>query len=199
MKFKVILSDLDGVIRHFPSQRDRAIETALGMPKSIIAQTAFEKDLLQKVTTGKISDEAWRAEIRMNLTVQFGSSVAERAEAGWSESSGEIDREVLNFFTGFKSNARLALLTNATSRLKQDLSRLGIWEEFDEIFNSSEIGFAKPDFQIFRHAVDALDCDKSEILFIDDSSTNVMAAQKFGLTAIHFKSLNELYSVLGKP
>jgi putative hydrolase of the HAD superfamily len=53
MSIKVILTDLDGVIRHFPSQRDGAIEKRFGIPAGAIARIAFADGLLQQVMREK--------------------------------------------------------------------------------------------------------------------------------------------------
>ena len=39
----------------------------------------------------------------------------------------------------------MALLSDATDRLPRDLQRLGPDGELDAVFNSSELGLAKPD------------------------------------------------------
>jgi HAD superfamily hydrolase (TIGR01509 family) len=187
MALKVILTDLDGVIRHFPSQRDGAIEASLGLPFGVIAGVAFSEALLQQAITGRITDEAWRAAIRANLAQNFGDSLAQRAVDQWSESSGEVHHEVLEPLLGLKGKFPLMLLTNATSRLKRDLTRLGIWHQLDRVFNSSEIGIAKPDPRIFEHVLGSLGCKSAEVLFIDDSSANVAAGRTAGFQVLHFQ------------
>jgi putative hydrolase of the HAD superfamily len=192
MRFKAILTDLDGVIRHFPTQRDGEIETSLGLPRGIIAQAAFERGLLLKVTTGRITDRVWREEIRNKLATSFEPPLAEQAVARWSESPGHVDHEVLNFFLGLKAQVSLALLTNATDRLREDLSKLDIGKAFDKIFNSSELGLAKPDPGIFERVIAELGLDRASIFFVDDSAANVEVARHLGLAAHQFHSLREL-------
>ena len=43
----------------------------------------------------------------------------------------------------------MVLLSNATDRLEEDLERLGVLHEVDEVYNSSRLGLAKPDPRIF--------------------------------------------------
>jgi HAD superfamily hydrolase (TIGR01509 family) len=47
---------------------------------------------------------------------------------------------------------------------------------------SSDIGFAKPSAEFFRHATEIM--GSREIVFVDDRSVNVEAARRFGWTAI---------------
>jgi FMN phosphatase YigB (HAD superfamily)/DNA-binding XRE family transcriptional regulator len=57
---------------------------------------------------------------------------------------------------------------------------------FDTIIDSSEIGAIKPEVQIFEAAAQAAGCPASEILFVDDSRTNLMAAEKCGWHVLWF-------------
>jgi hypothetical protein len=50
----------------------------------------------------------------------------------------------------------VALASNATDRLSDDLRRLRVDREFDAVFNSSTMGLAKPDQRVFIHIADAL-------------------------------------------
>lgn len=59
----------------------------------------------------------------------------------------------------------VALLTNATSRLRQDLAVLGLLAEVDYVLNSSELGVAKPDPQVFREACSQVRQPPSECWF----------------------------------
>jgi len=57
LKSKTIITDLDGVIRHFPMERDNEIESRYKLPLGTIARIVFEPTRLNSVITGKISDQ----------------------------------------------------------------------------------------------------------------------------------------------
>ena len=187
--YKVIVSDLDGVIRFFPRERDAALEAKFGLAAGSIARTAFEKTLLEKAITGGITDQAWRQEIGRRLGKP-------EAALEWSAFPGRIEHHTLNFLRNHGPSVRLALLTNATDRLRADLTELGIWETFDSIFNSSAMGVAKPDAKVFSLVLNQLGCLASEVVFIDDALANVRAAQALGWRAHHFQSLDQLRAEL---
>lgn len=64
--FKYLLSDLDGIIRHYPSERDREIERKLNLPPKAISSAAFERPLLSKAICGVMSDEELHQSILAN-------------------------------------------------------------------------------------------------------------------------------------
>ncbi len=192
LSIRAIVTDLDGVIRFFPIERDRNIEDRFELPFGSLAETAFETTLLQRAIKGELSDEAWRNKILINLRMKYPSQSTESAFIEWSNFCGQIDHDCLAFIKSLGSHGPLVLLTNATSRLSADLEKLGIEDAFDVIFNSSEIGLIKPDKTVFKKVCDELELNPSEVMFIDDSKANVDAATSVGLNGIHFISLGQL-------
>jgi FMN phosphatase YigB (HAD superfamily) len=191
-----LLSDLDGVIRHFPVQRDGTIESTLGIPGGLVAKLAFTEDLLSQVTTGKISDSEWRWEITRRLALKVGENSALLAVSRWSESPGEIDTEILEIILAEGAKRKVCLLTNATDRLRVDLNTLGISRRFHRIFNSSEIGFAKPGVEVFDKVRLELGCTFQEMAFVDDAARNVEMARSLGIRSHQFLSGAGLKSFL---
>jgi hypothetical protein len=116
MKFKYILSDLDGVIRKFPSERDSAIEAKFGLEEGVLFKKAFgDKILLNSAVCGYITDEAWRLEIIKSLTFVCDDKIAETAIKEWSSFPGIVDHEYLNFLERHFEKIPVAVLTNGTS------------------------------------------------------------------------------------
>ena len=177
----VILTDLDGVIRIWSPEIHRKAERAIGLPEGAILGTAFSDDLLPLVITGQISDDEWRRRIADLLSQNFPEANAERAVALWSASPGEVDLEVLGILRACRKRTQLVLISNATSRLPSDLQRLGIAEGFDYIINSSEVGFAKPDPNIYFAALNTVEATPEQALFIDDNAGHVAAATRLGI------------------
>lgn len=189
---RAIITDLDGVIRHFPIERDREIEVRYGLPEGILADMAFESVLLQRVIKGEISDSSWRSQTLAKLQTRFSKEKSAAAVRAWSNFSGNVDHDCLSVIKELGSYGPIVLLTNATDRLHFDLEALKIKNAFDFIFNSSDIGLAKPDKILFERVCSDLGILPSEGLFIDDSKINVDAASEVGLHTVHFKSLNQL-------
>ena len=189
---KVVLTDLDGVIRKWDPEIIQQAETAACLPRDALPSTAFEPDLLDCAITGRISDASWRAEVAERLQLRFPHADAAEAVRLWSLSPGEIDVDVLDLLRRCRENASLVLITNATTRLEYDLEQLGISRSFDHIVNSSSIGHAKPHPGIFNAALDLLGVKPCEALFIDDKIENVDAATGIGIHGYHYATLDGL-------
>jgi len=67
---------------------------------------------------------------------------------------------------------------------------------FEVAFSSHEIGKVKPDREAFEHVVAALDVAPPEIVFVDDSATNVAAARDLGIQAYRTLGVAEARAVL---
>jgi putative hydrolase of the HAD superfamily len=69
-------------------------------------------------------------------------------------------------------------------------------DAFDHHFASHLIGKIKPDEDAFQHVIDALDCEPSAILSLDDNRLNIETAQGLGMKAIQVKGVQEAERVL---
>ncbi len=144
--------------------------------------TAFaDPEQLEAVLTGRISDAQWRAAVADVLVGRHGPGGA-AAVAEWTSLHGRVDDAVLRIVRKERARRPVALLTNATDRLRADLDRLGLAGEVDAVFNSSELGLAKPDERVFALACASLELAPAQCLFVDDTPVNVRAAERLGMT-----------------
>lgn len=190
-----LLLDLDGVIRLWPRNYS-ALEQEHNLPLGSVVTAAFESALLEQVITGRITDREWRTRVSHNLAIAYPSSSAEAAVAVWSNLVGSVNDEVLQLVTQVRENCMVGLVTNATDRLPKDLEVLGLSDYFTFIVNSSEVDFAKPSPDIFKHSLALAGVQPSEALFVDDSASNVSAANAIGIRAHHFVSVAALRAFL---
>lgn len=190
--FRAILTDLDGVVRDWSGQDDAAIERDTGLPSGAIKRAAFDPELVTPAITGRVTDEEWRRHIVQWLRERHPDADVHRAVAEWSESAGEVDREVLDLLQRCRKRSALVLITNATSRLDRDLEALGILDAFDHIVNSSVIGAAKPERAIFEHALKRAGVSGEETFYIDDQQPYLDAAIGLRITPHLFRGVDRL-------
>ncbi len=57
--------------------------------------------------------------------------------------------------------------------------------QFELVIMSNEVGLLKPDPDIFALALEILDAQPAQVLYVDDLAENVEAAQRLGIRAIH--------------
>jgi HAD superfamily hydrolase (TIGR01509 family) len=85
---------------------------------------------------------------------------------------------------------RLAIISNADDTLETFLeARYEISHYFELIINSARVGFAKPDSEIFRIALERLALRPEQTIFTDDQKHNVEAAADLGIHAHLFVSV----------
>ena len=88
---------------------------------------------------------------------------------------------------------RLLLLSNTNVLHFAGLMKnYPVLHHFDHYVLSHEIKAMKPDEAIYRRAVELAQCPAGECLFIDDLPENVAGAQRAGLQAVLFRSLQGL-------
>jgi 2-haloacid dehalogenase len=62
----------------------------------------------------------------------------------------------------------------------------------DDMVISGQVGFIKPEPQIYHLMLEKIGKPAQECLFIDDSLPNIQQAQKMGFETVHFESAEQL-------
>ena len=162
------------------------MDTTYGQARGTIARIAFSPAHHLPAVAGLVSDEEWRSGIRSDLAGIIGESDAREAVAAWSADIGTVDSCVLNLLRHARERCPVILFSNATSRLRQDLSSLGLTSEADAVVNSSETGAPKPQREAFVATDEAIERllgyrpHPHEILFVDDNAANIDAGARYG-------------------
>lgn len=193
--YDAVLCDLDGVVRHWPTVED--IERHRGLPAGALAKAAFTPSRLHPAVTGQITDEQWRSAVATDLAEICGSS--ERAHAAvtdWSNQVPRVDHEVVSLLVRARTVATVALVSNATTRLEWDLAQQGIDDLADIVVNTSRVGFMKPDPRVYLLAAEHAGAPLHRCLFVDDTAANVAAASEVGMTALHYRQIEDLRTAL---
>jgi transcription antitermination factor NusB len=189
----VVLVDVDGVIRHWDLDELAEAEVALGLPPDSLVGVAFEEGLMNQALTGAVSDEQWRVEVGVRTAAKFGVDAAE-VEAVWRDNGWTVDDDVLDVLD--RVQATVALFSNATTRLEEDLKACGVYERVDRVLNSARLGLAKPEPEAFAAAAEALGVAPDRCLFFDDRPANVDGARAAGMRAELFTTAAALEQML---
>lgn len=184
MTITTVLLDLDGVIRHFDPTYRPSIERKHDLPVGILEATAFEDELITAVTTGRMSRAAWTAEIGRRI----GNP---EAAAEWLANRGTIDEELMTEVDRLRANGiTVAVLTNGTDTVQEELSDHGVLHRFDALFNTWDIGYIKPDPRAFSHVLDELKVAADTVFFTDDSAAKLAGAVELGMTARPYENVD---------
>ncbi|MFE5580185.1 HAD-IA family hydrolase [Kitasatospora sp. NPDC056531] len=193
--YDAVLCDIDGVLRHWPDADD--IERSHRLPAGTLAKAAFAPSRLHPAITGEITDEQWRAAVAADLTEICGSSDrAHAAVTDWSNLVPRVDHEVVSLLAQARTVATVALVSNATTRLEWDLAQQGLDDLADIVVNTSRVGVMKPDPRVYLMAAERASAPLHRCLFIDDTAANVIAASEVGMTAVHYRQIEDLRTAL---
>jgi putative hydrolase of the HAD superfamily len=87
----------------------------------------------------------------------------------------------------------LATVNNESRDMNEfRLAEFNLLDEFDAFFSSCYLGLRKPDRRIYQVALDVLQRDPEEVVFIDDRPENVAAAVSLGIRGIRYEGSAKL-------
>jgi putative hydrolase of the HAD superfamily len=201
-RIEVILYDLGNVIlpfNHYQIAEKLARfsqgEESTG-PEAIFSFLfAREKGAINQYETGKVSTSEFfldlKRSFRLSLTFEAFVPI-------WNDIFVE-NPEVSETILSQKGRWKLGLLSNTNSlHFGYALSKFPIVRVFDRWILSHEVGFKKPDVEIFKKAMEWASVEPGKILFIDDLKKNVETAVSLGMQGIHFTSAQQLKEELSR-
>jgi putative hydrolase of the HAD superfamily len=195
--FDALLCDLDGVLRRWDPQAMPALDRAYGLAAGTLAATAFDPRHLEPAITGQVTDEQWRDAVAEDLAGPCGSLDRARAlVADWAALEATVDPDVLALLASARRRVPVVLVTNATSRLEDDLGRLDLTDAVDAVVSSADLGVAKPDPHIYLITARVAGVRPARCLFVDDTKANVAAAHALGMTGLHYREPDQLRAAL---
>lgn len=112
---------------------------------------------------------------------------------------GEVrNEELITYIKTLKGSYKLAMVSNINSRERLDSRFLPgqLDELFDAVIPSGEVGYIKPQPEIFMIAAERLGVQPDECVFIDDIEDFCEGARATGMQAIHFTSNTQALSEL---
>lgn len=190
-----VVFDLDGVIRHWNDDELDRHAAQHGLPPRAVLDVAFSVELGHLAVTGQLPFRHWMDRIRSEVLAIHGGR-AEPVLDLWESNIGSVDPAMVDLVRRVRSQVPVALLSNGTTRLRDDLALLDLDGEFDAIFNTAEIGIAKPDAGAFEHVLAELDVGAARTAFIDDLEANVDGAAAVGMQAELFTGADGVVAFL---
>jgi putative hydrolase of the HAD superfamily len=189
---RALLIDLDGVVRLWDPAPAVAVEAKYALEPGVLLRTAMTWDIYRPAVAGEITDAEWMRLVAMRLPLPADDAAAAVAE--WQTHRGYVDDEVLAFVRDVRAaGLPVALATNATDRLRDDLDMLGLTGEFDTIVSSWELKIHKPAPEFFERACAALDLEPHWVLFVDDDDRAIRGARASGLPAFRWSERRQFH------
>ena len=192
-ELKILVFDADGVVV-IPPQRFLARYTEEeGLdPRSV---RAFLDGALRECIAG-------RADLKEAIVPFLGQwgwkGTPEAFLRRWFEAEHLINEPLLEVIQRLRRRGnRCVVATNQERhRLAYMREQMGFGRLFDGVFGSSEVGAAKPDMAFYERVTTLLGVAPEEIVFWDDSESNVEGARAFGWQAELFTGMDEFLRTL---
>lgn len=186
----LLLTDLDGVVRHFDKRIADDLEVEHGLEIGSLRREAFGHPRGHAAITGGLTRSAWADEVGAAV----GSPEAAHA---WLGTWGAADPAMVLLLAEVRAaGVPVAVLTNGTDTIHDELATVGLTDAFDHVFCTWFIGVAKPDHRVFHHVCDQREVAPNRVLFIDDTPANVLGAAEAGLVAHDFTGVEPLRTTL---
>lgn len=104
----------------------------------------------------------------------------------------KVNNELVEIIKNLKPKYKITLISNYPSYLREKLDQQNLTSLFDEIIISGEVGYQKPEPEIFMLLCQKLNIKPSELIFIDDSKKSLETAESVGYTPILYKNNKQL-------
>lgn len=177
----LLLLDLDGVVRHFDTSVADRLEVEHGLEVGSLRREAFEHPRGHAAITGGLTRAEWAAEVG----VAVGSPAAAQE---WLNTWGYADAAMVALISQLRASALpVAILTNGTDTIHDELATCGLADTFDHVYCTWHLGVAKPDPDVYLRVAADRRVDPGRVLFFDDRMANVEGALAAGMRAELFQ------------
>lgn len=138
-------------------------------------------DVSRKLDKGEINERQFYEEL-----ARISGQTTDEVEKELSLYENDFNTELIQYIIEeIKPRLKTAVVSNAASEyLRTIIAKHSLEPLFDEIVISSEVGVAKPDKQIFEHAIKSLEVAMNESVFVDDNPNYTQVAGNLGMKTI---------------
>lgn len=148
--------------------------------------------LIKNYTLGQVSTDNFLTKLKEEIA--FSGNVSYLANL-WSDIFEPINHNI-ELGRQLKSFYEIYAISNTNELHSKKISAYGVYEIFDKIFLSYEMGVSKPNKQIFKTALKATDSNPEKSVFVDDNKLNVEVANQIGIVSHVVINPDDLKSIL---
>jgi putative hydrolase of the HAD superfamily len=185
---KHIIFDLGGVLIEL-----KGLESMLSM-SNLTESEFWHKWLTTKTVkdfeSGRLDAKKFSEQIVQEFTLGIESYLFLEQFKSWPSGFYEGVPEFLN---NLRKKYKLSCLSNSnTLHWNEFVQNWNLKTYFDYTFASHEIGFVKPDKEIFVYVLNYLNLKPEDILYFDDNILNIEATKNLGINSILTKGFSEV-------
>ncbi len=189
--FENIIFDLGGVIINLDYKRTQQAFEALGMQNvDEVYSQQQQQGLFDQFERGEIPASEFINELKGKCAP---GTTDDQIRDAWNAILLDFPVDRLNFLGWLGDAHRLFLLSNTNEIHFKAFNELlfstrgyhGLDPFFEEVYYSHLVHKRKPEKDIFELVLQENNLDVATTLFLDDSETNVIAAEELGISTIH--------------
>ena len=196
-EIKVLLFDLGRVLVDFDHLRsaERIAAFCSKTPRQIY-DLFFESDATIAFEAGKITPEDFYLQVKQMLDLKLSYASFEPI---WNDIFflSAQNRSVFGLVNNLRVNYKTAMLSNINILHYEYLKKnFPIFEVFDKVFLSFQLGLIKPDKEIYNLVIRDLGVSPQEIFYTDDRCALVESAKSLGMRGCVFSNFGQLMGEL---
>lgn len=191
MKLKALCFDLGNVLIYFDwkiaESRLNKIELGLGFRTTQFLKN--NRNLIVQIEKGKITEDEFLSAIKKHIDSKIDQITLAKiySEIFWE------NKVLTNLLPELHQKYNLYLLSNTNAIHKKfGWEKFEFLKHFDKLFLSYELGYLKPEKEIYQKVLEKIKIKPEEILYVDDIKEFVEAAKECGWNAYHFTSNENL-------
>lgn len=189
MNKKVILFDVDGVLVHSEMFSDH-YQKVYSIPRE--EMSPFYSGVFQDCLVGKAD---LKEVVKPWLVKWKWKGNVESFLKEWFDFENKVDARMIDLVEGLRKNSISCYLVTNQEKYRTEYVRdvMMFGKIFDGIFSSAEIGCKKPQPEFYDAVISKLGVSKTDVLYVDDTVSNVENAKHFGLEAYLFVGFEKFY------
>ena len=187
-----VLFDLGGVIVNWHnSWLIQDVSDEFQLQKEKLSKEYYKN--LPKIATGKINEkELWHVigkELESKKLMNLNESLLDRI----FQKHCSLNNSMINLSKELsQKGTTVGILSNTEPASYSVIEKLTSLDHFEYKFLSYNIGYLKPNQEIYRHVINNVPFLKEELFFIDDLKTNVESARVEGIDSVQYTDHSEL-------
>jgi epoxide hydrolase-like predicted phosphatase len=190
-KVDTVFFDIGGVVVDAPMEHYRTLGAEVfGCRDEHLVQCSAE--FLPQLEMGLITSAEFWEKVGQKLAFMGMGRMVEpwRFKGFWEGimlDTLSIHREVVDLSVKLRSKTKVAALSNTIQEHALVLQRQGVYQTFNPVILSCQVGMRKPNADIYHKAAELTRAKPARCLLIDDLPENVEGAIKAGFQAILYK------------
>jgi len=194
LMIRAVCFDLDGLFFTEHSFRDFKIRISDQTNQSDLIDDVFHGSMMSDFKTNIITEETYWSHVRQTLEVTLTNEEIFKM----LRESYVVNAHVKRYVCKLREAGYITCLcsNNFITRIRELEEEFSFLRYFDTKIFSYDIGVLKPNIKIFQALVEQCEVNASEIVYSDDSESNLSGAKELGIHTFIFNNINQFKHAL---